>query len=106
MIARLDEWLCPVCVHMCVCAHAGTHEHKPARAWFGMIGGGLCTGVLCGNVIILCEMNSTPVDEHRVCVCVYTRMCARVGVCSVYKCKGERDGAALVLEKNTADRTP
>ena len=30
--------------------------------------GDLCTGVLCRNVIILCEMKSAPVDEHRVCV--------------------------------------
>ena len=79
MIARLDEWLCPVCVHMCVCAHAGTHEHKPARAWFGVTGGGMCTGVLCGNMIVLCGMKSIPVDEHR--VCVHTHACVHEWVC-------------------------
>ena len=39
----------------------------------------MCTGVLCGNVIILCGMMSAPVDEHR--VCVHTHACVHEWVC-------------------------
>ena len=38
------------------------------------------------------------------CVCVH-EVCVSVHLC-IYKCKGERGGAALVLEKTTADPTP
>ena len=37
-------------------------------------------------------------------MCIH-EVCVSVCLC-IYKCKGKRDGAALVLEKNTSDPTP
>lgn len=66
--------------------------------------GYMYTGVLRWDVNILGKVMSALVDEHGVCVCV-CEVCVNLCLC-LCNCKCERDGAALVLEKNTVDPTP